>query len=55
MNWNTKYVILVMILVSSLVSMVLNGLVTIIILASVGFVFWLLQAVKKHKIAVVKS
>ena len=55
MNWNAKYVILVMILVSSLVSMVLNGLVTIIILTSVGFVFWLLQAAKKHKIIDIKS
>jgi hypothetical protein len=55
MNWNTKYVILVIILASSLVSMALNGLVTIIILVSGGFVFWLLQVAKKHKITAVKS
>ena len=55
MNWNTKYVILVMILVSSLVSIVLNGLATIIILVSGGFVFWLLQVAKKHKIPVVND
>lgn len=50
MNWNTKYVILIMILVSSLVSIVLNGFATIIILLGGGFALWLLQIVKKHKI-----
>ena len=48
MNYNTKYVILVIILVSSLSSMILNGLVTIIILLGVGFVFWLLLAARKY-------
>jgi hypothetical protein len=54
MNWNTKYVILVMILISSLISITLNGLVTIIILVSGGFVFWFLQVAKKHQITVVE-
>lgn len=49
MNYNTKYVILVIILVSSLSSMILNGLVTIIILLGVGFVFWLLLATRKYQ------
>ena len=50
MNWNAKYVILIMILVSSLVSIALNGLVTIMILLGGGFALWLLQIVKKYKI-----
>jgi len=49
MNWNTKYIVLVIILISSLISITLNGLATIIILVSGGFVFWLLQVVKKHQ------
>jgi hypothetical protein len=39
-----------MILISSLVSIALNGLVTIIILLGGGFAFWLLHIVKKHQI-----
>lgn len=49
MNWNTKYIVLVIVLIISLVSVALNGLVTITILVITGFVFWVLQVTKKYQ------
>ena len=49
MNWNTKYVLLVVILVSSLVSIILNGIVTIAVLVVGGFIFWIFSVTRKNK------
>jgi chromate transport protein ChrA len=49
MDWNKKYVLLVVILVSSLVSITLNGIVTIAVLIIGGFIFWIFSVAKKNK------
>jgi hypothetical protein len=49
MNWNTKYILLVIILVSSLVSIALNGIVTIAVLVAGGFIFWIFSVIRKDK------
>ena len=49
MDWNKKYVLLVVILVSSLVSIALNGIVTIAVLVVGGFIFWIFSVIRKNK------